>query len=257
MLSYSNSKSVIKTVIVEDNPDSLSRLKSMLKEISFIHVLGEAGDGVSAVRMINRLLPDLIFLDIHLPDMDGFDVLTSITHDPAVIFATAFDQYALKAFDANGIDYILKPVGKERLLQAVEKVRRLTSKSYDQLLDMVNRIVSEKNKRIRFSISQGEQILVIPQEEVFYFRSEERYVFLCTYDNKYFYNSSLKKLEQSLDPDVFVRIDKSVIVSLDKIKCLKRDYLRGYKVVVGDKKNSSLKVSRNCLGKVREKLDNL
>ncbi|MCP4218102.1 MAG: response regulator transcription factor [bacterium] len=247
----------IRTVIVEDNCDSLKRLKSMLPEFPFIHLMGEAQTGRTAVELIDSLLPDLVFMDIQLPDMDGFEILKTIGHEPAVIFTTAFDQYALKAFDANSIDYILKPIKFERLAQALDKIQALKPKPLGRINEVINQIINEKNKKVRFSIPQNDEILIIPQEDVYYFKSEDRYLFLCTYNNSYFYNSSLKKLEQALDPALFIRIDKSYIVSLDKIKRLKRDYLKGYKVILKDKKSTSLKVSRNCLPKLKEQLDNL
>ncbi len=249
-------KDTITTLIVEDNPDACSHLKTLLKEFEEIKLLGEAGNGKKAIQFINRSRPDLIFLDIQLPDITGFDVLTALQHTPAVVFTTAFDQYALKAFDVNGIDYLLKPVQLERLRVTIERVVQLKLRPKSQLMEIVDQILKERNKRVRFSVHQGDQILIIPQEELIYFKSDDRYLFLCTWDKNYFYNSSLKDLEKSLAPDYFCRINKSSIVSIDKIERLKKDYLSGYKVIMKDKDKTSLKVSRSCLPKLKKKLDN-
>jgi DNA-binding LytR/AlgR family response regulator len=242
-------------IIIEDNDDSLNRLKVLLKDFQQIRLVGEAARGKEAIELIQANKPDLLFLDIHLPDIDGFEVLKNLDCNPAVIFTTAFNQYAVKAFEVNGIDYLLKPIQKERLKIAVQ---RATTKNptNNQLLEVVKYLLKEKEKRIRFSVQKGDQFLIIPQEDVFYFKSEDRYTFLCTRDNSFFYNSSLREPEQSLNPGMFFRINKSCIVSLDKIVKLKKDYMNRYKVVLSDPKGISLPVSRRCAGKLKEELNN-
>jgi two-component system LytT family response regulator len=210
-----------------------------------------------ALELICRSRPDLVFLDIHLPDMNGFQVLEKLPYEPAVIFTTAYDQYAVKAFEVNSVDYLLKPVAKERLETAIARVMNLKTVSYSQVLKTLESLMNRKSKHIRFSIQKADQLLVIPQEEVYYFEVKERYLYLCTYDSAFFYNATLKQLEESLDPDLFLRINKSNIVSLDKIRCLKKDYMNRYRVILKDKNSTKLKISRHCLKPLREKLDNL
>ncbi len=256
--------SPLTALIVEDHRDSLDQLKVLLDPFPNVEVVGEASTGQQAVRLVQGLQPDLLFLDIHLPDMDGFNILEQLSHRPAVVFTTAHHQYALKAFDANGVDYLLKPITPERLEKAVHKVLQMKAPapaqprepSYRHIMEAVKTIMAEKNKKIRFSIQHGDRVLVVSQEDVFYFKAEDRYLFLCTFDGSFFYQSSLKKLEDSLDPETFVRINKSNIVSLDKVLCLKKDYLGRCRVILKDKKQTALKVSRGGLVKLREKLDN-
>jgi len=245
------------TVIVEDHPDCLIQLKALLPGFPGICLIGEAGDGKSAIELIQRSKPHLVFLDIHLPDMDGFQVLKHISHEPAVIFITAYHQYAVQAFEVNGVDYLLKPVSKERLERAINKVLQRSAAPYDAVLKTVQTLLSQKTKKIRFSIKRGDQLLVILQDQVFYFKVEDRYLYLCTYDKAFIYNSTLRQLEQSLDPELFLRINKSQIASLDKIRCLKRDYMNRYRVILQDKNNTALKISRKYLQQLKEKLDNL
>lgn len=249
-------KALIDAVIIEDNDASLKGLKKLLTDFRQIRLVGEATCGKEAIELIRAHKPDLLFLDIHLPDIDGFEVLKNLGYCPAVIFTTAFDRYAVKAFEANGIDYLLKPIQKQRLKVAIDRVTTLNYMENNQLLAALKYVLKERNKRIRFSVQKGDQILIIPQENVFYFKSEDRYTFLCTRECAFFYNSSLKDLEQSLDPEMFFRINKSYIVSLDKIVKLKKDYLKRYKVVLGDQNGTSLRVSRDRASKLKEKLDN-
>jgi len=247
----------LKAVIVEDHPDSLNQLKVLLSQFPQIQLAGEANDGASALELICRCRPDLVFLDIHLPDMNGFQVLEKLPYEPAVIFTTAYDQYAVKAFEVNSVDYLLKPVSAERLETAIDRVLELKNVSYTHVLKTLESLMNRKSKHIRFSIQKADQLLVIPQEEVYYFEVKERYLYLCTHDNAFFYNATLKQLEESLDPNLFLRINKSNIVSLDKIRCLKRDYMNRYRVILKDKNSTVLKISRHCLKPLREKLDNL
>jgi DNA-binding LytR/AlgR family response regulator len=245
----------IKAVAVEDNIQSLKKLKSLLENFDHIEVIGEARNGRTAIDVINTKKPDLIFLDIQLPEIDGFEVLKGIRHHPYVIFTTAHDQYAIKAFEANAVDYILKPIGKDRLKIAVERVVKLNKRLDSSMMEVVEYIKRQKNRKIRFSIKKDDCILIIPQDDVYYFKSEERYVFLCTYNRRYFYNSSIKELSESLDPDIFCRINRSYIVALDKIVKLKKNYLREYKVILNDQNNTALKVSRNHLAALKDKLN--
>jgi DNA-binding LytR/AlgR family response regulator len=249
-------KNRLDAVIIEDNEDSLSGLKTVLKDFQQVRLVGEAINGREAIELIRENKPDLLFLDIHLPDMDGFEVLKNVDYCPAIIFTTAFDQYAIKAFEANGIDYLLKPIKKERLGIAIHRVISLKNTANHSLMEIIKHLLKEKNKKIRFSVQKEDQILIIPQEDVYYFKSEERYTFLCTFDKNYFYNSSLKELEQSLDQELFFRINRCYIVSLDKIVKLKKDYLKRYKVVLRNPPGTSLRVSRDRVLILKEKLNN-
>lgn len=251
----------LSAVIVEDLEDSLNQLKGLLNTFPQVRVIGEASDGEHAIRLVQDLRPDLLFLDIHLPGMDGFEILERLSHHPVVVFTTAHHGYALKAFDANGVDYLLKPIDRGRLEKALHKVFQMNAGTggavpYNHIMEAVKAVMAEKTKKIRFSIQAGDRLLVVSQEEVFYFKAEDRYLFLCTFDDSFFYKSSLKELEESLDPDAYIRINKSIIISIDKILCLKRDYLGRFCVVLKDKKQTVLKVSRGRLADLREKFDN-
>ncbi len=245
----------IRTLIVEDNPHALANLVDLLLDIDNIAVIGKAADGKKAVELINEKRPDLVFLDIELPGMDGFEILKTVQYKPSTIFVTAHDVYAVKAFEANGIDYLLKPVSEERLRKAVNKVLRVNRPLTSDILRIVDETLNKKRNDERFAVKLKNQILIVPQEEVYYFNAEDKYVFLNTEDNSYFYNTTLKKLASTLDPKIFQRINKSNIVSLNKIVKLKKTLKRDYLVVLSDQKSTSIKVSRNYLTALKRGLD--
>lgn len=244
----------IKAVIVEDEEPSLVTIKALLKDFSEIEIVGEAKTGRSAIKLINACKPDLMFLDIQLPGGDGFEVLRQVEHNPMVIFTTAYREHALEAFETNGIDYILKPITRDRLKKAIEKVKNLNKRFDPAMLDTLKKLIDPHTRKTRFFIKEDDQILIIPQEEVIYFHSEDKYVFLNTYDKSYFYNASLKTLANTLDPDTFIRINKSYIISIDKMEKLKKFFNRSYNIILKDKKKTSLPVGRNFLPPLKQKL---
>lgn len=245
----------INAVIVEDESHSLERLKDLLKEFPQIQVVGQAGDGETAISLIQQLQPALVFLDIHLPEASGFEVLARLQYKPRVIFITAYDQYAIKAFEENAVDYLLKPTSRERLQKAVDRVLGHEPPAEDKTLALLKKILQRESFQSRFSIKLKEEILIIPQEEVYYFKAEEKYIFLCTRDQEYFYDATLGELEKCLDPHKFARIHKSHIVALDKIKKLKKWFLSDYLVELSDSRGTKLKTGRSYLPDLKEKLN--
>jgi two-component system, LytTR family, response regulator len=241
-------------MVIEDNPHSLSELLSLLSQFDSVDVIGNASDGNQAVELITRLKPDCLFLDVNLPGLNGFEILKRIPFEPMVIFVTAFDNHAVKAFEANGIDYLLKPVTMERLKKAVDKATRFFQPTPPNIVQIVNDILTEKKHETRFAVKTKEQILIIPQEEVFFFNAENKYVFLNTDECSYFYNATLKDLVSKLNPGMFQRINKSHIVSLAKIKKLRKTLKREYMVILSDNNSTSIKVSRNYLSALKKGL---
>jgi len=243
----------IRSIIVEDESHSIERLKFLLKDLKNIQIIGEAQDGKAAIELINNLKPELIFLDIQLPGTSGFGVLEKISYPVMVIFVTSYDQYAIKAFEKNAVDYILKPTSKERLKKAVERVINLNKRLDENTIEVLKSMFEKSSYMTRFAVKLGDEILIIPQEDVYYFNAEDKYVFLHTYDRKFFYDATLKELEDILDPEIFCRIHKSYIVSINKIKKLKKEFFSEYSAVLDDNK-TILKVGRNFLPKLRKNL---
>lgn len=244
----------LKIVIIEDEKPSRERLKSLLAGIAEIELVGEAENGPDGVKLIDALKPDLAFLDIQLPVFTSFEILQKIRHQPHVVFITAYDEYAIKAFEANAVDYLLKPTTKERLVQAIERVRQRTQPNQD-ILNTIQSILKKNQFRERFTVKFGNEILFIPTEDIFWFNAEDKYVFLHTYDKKYLIEDTLKNLETCLNPDSFLRIHKSVIVNIHKFHRIKRSFTGQFQVQLTDSKKSTFDIGRTFLAGVRERLD--
>ena len=240
---------MIKCVIIEDEEHSLKRLKKMLINFKDIELIGEAMNGDSGINIIEEKRPDLIFLDINMPGKNGFEILKSLSYEPLVIFVTAYQEHAIKAFEENAVDYLLKPFDLKRLKESIKRVI--------ERKQILNRKLVEKisdNKYInRFSVKHKDIILIIPEEDIYYFKAEDKYVFLCTKDKEYYYDDTLKNLEENLDPEKFIRIHKSYIVSIIHIKKFKKFFVRDYMLELDN--GIELKIGRSHLQQIKEKFN--
>lgn len=242
----------ISTIIVEDEIHSLERLKKLLTEFKQIEIIGEAGDGETAVKLIDELEPDLVFLDIQLPVFNGFTVLEKITCKPRIIFVTSYDNYAIKAFEENAVDYLLKPTSPERLKLSLKRIEESTFKMDQDFINLLkNKVYPEYINR--FAVKTKDEIHIIPMEKVNYFRADNKYLFLVTNEGEYFYDSTLKNLENLLDPSEFIRVNKTFTVSISKIAKFSKWFLGDYNVVLSDKGNTTIKIGRKYLPNCREK----
>lgn len=251
----------LRSIIVEDNEGALLELKSKLKFFDNVIIEGEAKLGKAAVNLIRRKEPDLIFMDIELPDMDGFEVLKNIEYKPMVIFTTAYDKYGVEAFKSNGIDFILKPIDDNDLKQAILKAITHKNRLNSKILEVIDYILKKKNQinffSVKISTRQGDkEILVVPKDEVFYFKAEDKYVFLYTNEKRYFYDATLSQLEKKLDPDIFLKIHRKYIVSISKIEKLKRRIYnpRDYIAVLRDTNSTRIDVGREFFKNLKSKL---
>lgn len=231
----------------------MERMKNLLAKFPEINIVGEAEDGLTAVKLISTLKPDLVFLDIRLPELSGFQVLERVTHHPKVIFVTAYDKYAIKAFEENAVDYLLKPTSEERIKKSLDKLKLLNEQFDPQLLSMLKNMIDSSKYPRYFSVKLKEEILLIPADSVLWFYSSDKYVFLQTFDHVYFLDYTLRKLEEILDPNKFMRIHKSIIVSSAQIKKIKKSFSGKYSAVMNDIKNTSLEIGRTYLSAVKEK----
>lgn len=234
-----------RTILIDDEPIAISRLKRLLGEYAdTFEVIDEASNGQEGLEKIEFHKPDLIFLDIEMPLLSGFEMLSKLDFMPMVIFVTAFDQFAIKAFEENSIDYLLKPIEKERLEKTVQKLRKLSDNqqvklSPSSLLGLFEQIKPKKEIH-SISVKSGDKILFIAFNEISNFQAEEKYVFLNTTDGKqYITNYTIANLEEKL-PDSFIRISRSCIVNSMKIKELERYFNGKYLVVMHDQKQSKL-----------------
>ncbi len=244
----------LRTIIVEDEELARNLLKSFLKRVENIEVIAECENGFEGVKMINELKPDLVFLDIQMPKITGFEMLELLEHKPQIIFATAYDQYALKAFEYNAADYLLKPYSKERLKEAVEKVAERIQKegSDSDVAEKVSNFPREEYLD-RIVVKDRHKIHIAPVDQVRYIESMDDYVMIYTKEGRYMKQKTMKYFEGALDPNNFIRIHRSYIVKVDEINEIQQYEKESYIVILHDK--TKLKVSKTGYKNLKEVLN--
>jgi two-component system, LytTR family, response regulator len=208
---------MIRTLLVDDEQPARERLRALLHPFENLEVVGEAEDGVQAMEKIKDFCPDLIFLDIQMPGCTGLEVAQSLPSPrPAIIFCTAYDQYAVDAFELAAVDYLLKPVNRSRLAIAIRKIEAQHPSDHEDHLAKVNSALNRQN--CRFLARKGTRYVVIPQSESICFISEEGLTRLYTAEQTCWVDPTLNDLENRLDPVLFFRISRAGLVRLDAIR---------------------------------------
>jgi len=244
----------IRTLIIEDEELARKLLRSYLGEHPELEILGECENGFEGVKAINELKPDLVFLDIQMPKITGFEMLELIDHHPEIIFTTAYDQFALKAFEYNASDYLLKPFSRERLQDALEKVKeRITREPEHE--DMVEKITSFPREEYldRVVVKDRHKIHIIPADQIRYIESLDDYVMIYTPEGRYMKQKTMHYFENALDPHQFSRIHRSYIVRVDQIAQLQQYEKESYVAILQDK--TRLKVSKSGYKNLKEVLN--
>ena len=244
----------IRAVVVDDEDLARRRLrKLLLKYGEEVEVVGEAANGEEAVALISSLRPDVVFLDVQMPGCDGFEVVRRLQEKPFIVFATAYNEYALKAFEENSVDYLLKPVEQKRLDRTLEKLRRFVGTSSlsvnENIERMLSRLASPPIQRLKVSV--GDKIYLIDLPDIVYFESREKYTYLHTTDREYMIDETLADLEVKLDKSTFVRIHRSYIVNVKFIRELVRWFAGRYKVRLKDKSETELIATRSYADQIR------
>ena len=245
-----------KTIIIDDEEPARLHIKKLAADFSdILQIQGEAENGLQAVEMINRLKPDLIFLDIRMPGMDGFEVLKHVDHMPVVIFSTAYDEFALKAFDANCVDYLLKPLTKERFGQTIQKLEQFNGNhpklDVQQLIEQLSS--DRKNEDVTsIPVKLGDRVIFVRLEDISYFKADEKYVSIQTKQAKnYILDSSLKKLEEKLPPG-FIRVHKSYIINKNLLKEVRKHFNNRFVLILEDYEQTRITSGRNYFQDVKE-----
>ncbi len=202
----------IKTILIDDEPLAIAELKGMLQKHADIEVIEIAGNAMEAAEKINALKPDLIFLDINMPGKSGFDLLEDLDEAPFVIFVTAYDQFAIKAFEVSALDYILKPINTDRLNEAFEKVK----KHFNQQQSQENKLTIDK----RIFIKDGERCFFVPLAEIYLIESVGNYARVFYQDKKPLLHKSLSYLEDRLPKPHFFRTGRQFIINTNFIKTI-------------------------------------
>ena len=245
---------ILRTIIVEDEELARNLLKSFLKDIDTIELIAECQNGFEGVKMINELKPDLVFLDIQMPKITGFEMLELLDHKPQIIFATAYDQYAIKAFEFNAVDYLLKPYSRDRLLEAVEKVAERIQK--EGVVSDISEKVSDYPRGEyldRIVVKDRHKIHISPIDHVRYIESMDDYVMIYTKEGRFMKQKTMKFFENTLDPKNFIRIHRSYIVKVDEISEIQQYEKEAYIVILHDK--TKLKVSKTGYKNLKDVLN--
>ncbi len=253
----------MKSLIVDDESDARERLVRLLKKHSEIILIGEARDGLEAVEKIERVQPDLLFLDIEMPGLNGFEVLRSIPEKialPLVIFVTGYDEHALAAFEANALAYLLKPVEPDRLARAVEHAHKLTVLSGEREQERTNirRVVRDSPKMLRQIVCRKQgRVVLLPAEQILWFEVEDGIVRARTSNESYWVNYQLVELEAALPNELFFRARREVLVNLSRIKEIKPYFKSGLLLVMSDAAATEIAVSERQVHPLRQHLPGL
>ena len=252
---------MIRTLIVDDEVLAREGIRVRLKDEDDIEIIGEAADGPSAVKAIKKLTPDLVFLDVQMPGFDGFEILERASSEylPAVIFVTAYDKYAVKAFEAKALDYLLKPISRKRFHESVRRVRLTLAKeealesAHKSLTELLqsrakggkdgNVLLNPPTDKLRLVVKDRHRFLILKAEEVEWIESAANYAEVRARGRSFLLRMTMTALEEKLDPAQFVRIHRSTIVNVDRIREIKTSSSHGdFDVILED--DTTLRLSR-------------
>lgn len=208
---------MIKAILIDDEPLSREIVRSYLKSFPQVSVVEECNDGFEGIKAIMQHKPDLIFLDIQMPKINGFEMLELVEDAPAVIFITAFDEYAIRAFEANAIDYLLKPFPEDRFAIAIHKFLEKKVGSPPATQQLLETMSKTPGQQQRIVVKTGNKVKIIPLHEVQYLEADDDYVKIVTAEGQFLKNKTMLFYENMLDPQLFVRVHRSYIIQLNQI----------------------------------------
>ena len=250
----------LRILIVDDERLARDRVRRMLDGVPGAEIAGESASADEARSALRRGGVDLLLLDIQLPGEDGFELLRSLEPRPAVIFVTAFDQFAVRAFEENAVDYLLKPFSRDRLLRALERARRdlerpeELSRRLAELLGGMDRSRAASPHLDRLTVRVGPRQIILRAGEVMWFGAEDKLVFAATEKTRHYVNFTLDELERRLDPSRFVRVHRGAIVNLDFAAALHPGFAGTYRLQLRDGARTEVPVSRARARGLRERL---
>ncbi len=251
----------IRTMIIDDEPLARERVKRFLRDEDEIEIIGECSNGVDAVGAIKEKKPDLVFLDIQMPEKNGFEVIRSLSgkYLPTVVFVTAYNQYALQAFDVHALDYLLKPFTRERLHRAVMRAReQIDGKRFgridERLTSLIADLKTEKKYLERLVVKTTGRVFFLKSDEIDWIEAAGNYVKLHVGRETHMIRETMNGIETKLDPDRFLRIHRSTVVHIDRIKELHPMFSGDYAVILRD--GTELALSRNYRERFVELFEN-
>lgn len=251
----------ISTIIVDDEQLSREELSYLLKSVGDVEVVAQGSNGVEAVQLIREHNPELVFLDVQMPGLDGFQVIKKLVDKkyplPQIVFATAFDQYAVRAFEVNAIDYLLKPFDRKRVAQSVDKARQKLSapSSSERLESLINLLEQQQQKPQpqKVLLRSGGRLILVDQKDICFATIDEGIITVATPTMEGHSNCrTLEELLESLDPNLFWRAHRSHVVNINRIKEVMPWFKSSYQLRMDDRKHSELPVSRAQTKRLRE-----
>jgi two-component system LytT family response regulator/two-component system response regulator LytT len=260
--------SVLHAVLVDDEQLARDELRYLLDQVGDVEVVAQAGNGVEALTTIERMQPDVVFLDVQMPGLSGFEVARRLVDNRAsaqIIFVTAYDQHAIEAFEVNAVDYLLKPVDQARLEVAVDRARRRIASdrpvesgsnvSSAELEKIIQAVAERQSRRERLAIKVGERFLLVQSEEIIYASLADEGITVVTSQHAGTSNyRTLDELHERLDPTVFWRVHRAHLVNINKIKEIVPWFSRNYILRMKDEKATEIPVSRTHTRRLREYL---
>ena len=245
---------MIKIILIDDEPLARSIVTEYLQAFPEISIAQECNDGFEGVKAIAQHRPDLIFLDIQMPKINGFEMLELIDQPPAVIFTTAFDEYAIKAFESRAIDYLLKPFGKERFTKAIEKwfQQRNQTDAKNNTQTLLTEEIRQPEERNRIVVKEGSNIRIIPVHEIQYIEAYDDYVKIFTKDKYFLKKKTMNHYEEALDPLQFFRTHRSYIINLQELTRIEPLEKNSYIALL--RSGKKIPLSRTGYVKLKEKL---
>jgi two-component system, LytTR family, response regulator len=251
----------IRTLIVDDEPLARDRVRRFLRDEAEIEIIGECGNGNEAVDVITREKPDLVFLDIQMPEKNGFEVIKGLSTKrlPTIIFVTAYDQYALQAFDVHALDYLLKPFNRERIKRAVARARehiehKRLGKLDERLVSLISDLRGERKYLDRLVVKAVGRVFFLKTDEIDWIEAAGNYVKLHVGRESHMIRETMNGIEAKLDPSQFLRIHRSTVVNIDRIKELHPMFSGDYAVIL--RNGTELALSRNYRERFTELFEN-
>jgi two-component system LytT family response regulator len=245
----------LRTLIVDDESPARDRLRSLLAGNDLVELIGEAADGAEAVERIDQSAPDLVLLDIQMPVLDGFEVLEALDGPPAIIFVTAYDEYAIRAFEVNALDYLLKPFSQQRLDNAISRAYQELAAGHEfaqKIKPLLQGFGEQKRYLRRLAVRAGDRFLVLDTSEIDWIEAKQGGVVLHVGAGEYTVNRTLVQLESRLDATRFFRAHRSLIVNLDRVEEIVPWFAGGHKLRLID--GTEVDLSRSRAKDLRELL---
>jgi two-component system LytT family response regulator len=251
--------SVIRIMIVEDERPARDLLRTYLEEFSEIEIIGEYDNGFDGLKAINELKPDAIFLDVQMPKLTGFEMLEVLEHQPEVIFSTAYDQFAIRAFERNAVDYLLKPFSRDRFRGAISKLKgRIESQpdegAEESSIEKIRQHLAQSDEKLhRVVIKKSGKIHVISTSDINYLEAQDDYVMIYTNEGRFLKQQTMKYFEEHLDTQQFVRVHRSYIANITCIERIEPYEKSNFILILKD--GNKVPVSRSGMQVLRENLD--